>query len=199
MLFCFALGCEGANDPYLQRLIDGNERFVEAKMKNPNQTPERRVETIAGQEPFAAIVGCADSRVPPEIIFDQGIGDLFVVRVAGNVIGPIELDSIHFAALGLGSSVILVMGHQDCGAVNAVVQGNAKGIEAVANLIEPSVEMERRLNAKNLLEASIKQNAQQMRDLLLKSPALQAPIKDKKLTIYAGYYNKETGRVEILD
>ena len=92
------------------------------------------------QKPFAIILGCSDSRVSPEILFDQGIGDLFIVRVAGNVAGPVELDSIEYAALYLKSSLVLVLGHENCGAITAVLDGQTKEIEHVADLIAPAIQ-----------------------------------------------------------
>ena len=97
----------------IERLKAGNERYVEDELEHPHRDSDRREALTSKQNPFAIIVGCSDSRVSPEILFDQGVGDLFVVRVAGNVIGPLELDSIDYAALYLGSVCILVMGHEN--------------------------------------------------------------------------------------
>lgn len=101
----------------LQRLIDGNGRFSQDELLHADHSA-----LLQGQTPFATIVSCSDSRVIPESIFDQGVGDLFVVRIAGNVVGPVELDSIDFSVKVLGSSLILVLGHESCGAVKAVMQ-----------------------------------------------------------------------------
>jgi carbonic anhydrase len=110
-------------DAALQQLLDGNRRFVENKRQSPNQTLIRLAEVAEGQAPFAAILGCADSRVPAEIIFDQGIGDLFVGRVAGNIATDEEIGSMEFGAQVLGTKVILVLGHESCGAVQAALEG----------------------------------------------------------------------------
>ena len=185
--------------PALDRLIEGNQRYVHDTLQHPNRTPERREALISKQEPFAIIIGCADSRVSPEIIFDQGVGDLFVVRVAGNVVGPLELDSIEYAALYLHSSTILVLGHENCGAVNAVIQGTTKEIESIATLIEPAVKTERKKNPPNLLEASIKANALNMRSYLLQTPVIDKLVREKKVNVHAGYYNLQTGLIELLD
>lgn len=182
----------------LKRLLKGNERYVHDMLEHPNRTSERREATVAKQFPFATIVGCADSRVSPEIVFDEGVGDLFVVRVAGNVIGPLELDSIEYSAIYLHSSIVLVMGHENCGAVDAVIHDHTQDIESVAELIQPAVQEARKSNPPNLLEASIKANAIRMKDYVLKSPALQKLIKDKKLDVRAAYYNLQTGDVEML-
>ena len=108
-------------DEVLAVLMAGNQRFVDQKRKNPSQDIIRIKEVAEGQSPFACILGCADSRVPPEIIFDRGLGDLFVVRDAGNVATPEEIGSLEFGTLVLGSKVLMVMGHQNCGAVKAAI------------------------------------------------------------------------------
>lgn len=182
----------------LKRLMQGNKRYVQDKLEHPNRTIERRQAIVSKQEPFATIVGCSDSRVSPEIVFDQGVGDLFVVRVAGNVIGPLELDSVEYSVIHLHASVILVLGHENCGAVEAVIKGTVQDIESVAELIQPAVQIAKKKNPPNLLEASIKANAIRMRDYLLKTPVIQKYIADKNLEVYAGYYHLETGVVELL-
>ena len=198
LLSIIASSVIAAEQEGLARLMEGNQRYMNDALKCPSRTGERREALISKQEPFAVIVGCSDSRVAPEIVFDQGVGDLFVVRVAGNVIGPLELESIAYAALYLHSSVIIVLGHQNCGAVDAVIQGTTKDVQAIAKLIEPSVTQARLTKSNNLLEKSIKTNALHMRDFLLQSAALKELISQKKLTIYAGYYHLTTGEVEIL-
>lgn len=181
----------------LQRLMEGNRRFTEEKSLYPDRTAERRHETKALQEPFAAILGCSDSRVPPEILFDQGIGDLFIVRVAGNIVGPVEQDSIEYSVLQLHASLILVLGHENCGAVKAVLQGKTKDIEAVAELIQPAVDKVKNLSGDRLEEA-IKTNVRLVVDQLEKSPIFRDLIAKKKLTVAGGYYDFHTGKVELL-
>ena len=191
-------GSLAADKDGLRRLMQGNERYVQDKLEHPNRTLERRLAIVSKQEPFATIVGCADSRVSPEIVFDQGVGDLFVVRVAGNVIGPLELDSIEYSVIHLHAGVIIVLGHENCGAVQAVINGTVQDIESVAELIQPAVQMAKKTNPSNLLEASIKANAILMKNYLLKTPVIQRYMANKKLEVYAGYYNLETGEVELL-
>ncbi len=108
-------------DDALGRLREGNARYAKGRQKHPNAAPKRRAEIAAHQKPFAVVLSCADSRVPPEIVFDQGLGDLFVVRTAGHAIGAIELASIEYAVEHLGASLILVLGHERCGAIKATV------------------------------------------------------------------------------
>jgi len=187
--FCLAGPAES-----LKKLLEGNERYYSDQSIHPNRSRERREETAALQEPFATIVGCSDSRVAPEIIFDQGVGDLFTVRVAGNVVGPIELDSIEYSVIYLHSSVVLVLGHENCGAVKAVIAGQTQDIEAVAQLIEPAVR-ETRSVKEGRLSRTIEANVRNVTNVLKKSPALKKLIDEKKLSIVGGVYHFETGQV----
>ncbi|MCP5491683.1 MAG: carbonic anhydrase [Chlamydiales bacterium] len=183
----------------LEQLMEGNKRYVQDSLEHPNRTAESRQALTASQEPFAIIVSCADSRVAPEIIFDQGIGDLFVVRVAGNVIGPIELQSINYSALHLHSSIILVLGHENCGAVDAVIKDTTETIPTIAKLIEPAVQKVEKERSRPLLEAAIKTNAINMKNTLLKTKAIANLVSKGSLKVYAGYYDMHTGAVSILD
>jgi carbonic anhydrase len=199
LLLTFIINCLIATEKSgLNRLIDGNNRYRKDALQHPNRTPERRESVACKQEPFAIIVGCSDSRVSPEIIFDQGVGDLFVIRVAGNVIGPLELDSIDYAALHLHSCIILILGHERCGAVNAVIQGTTQDIQSLSALIQPAVKEERKKKPPHLLEACIKTNALNMKNYLLTTNVVKKLISEKKLEVYAGYYDLDTGSVEIL-
>jgi carbonic anhydrase len=183
----------------LQRLIQGNKRYVDNASLHSNRNEERRNEIASKQTPYAVIVGCSDSRVAPEIIFDEGLGDLFVVRVAGNVIGPLELESIEYAAFYLNSVFILVLGHENCGAVDAVLQRKTTDIEEVAKLIQPAVQKTSEDETNNLLEKTIKTNALNMKNLLVNSPNIKKLIQEKRIEVRAAYYNLKTGLVEVLD
>jgi carbonic anhydrase len=147
--------------------------------------------------PFAVILGCSDSRVSPEIVFDQGVGDLFVVRNAGNVISDIEMNSIEYAVKVLKASVILVLGHENCGAVTAVVEGQAAAIPAVAALIEPAVKESKGLSG-NPITNAIKMNVKRSVDDLKASKEFSSMVQQKQLIIFGGYYNLHSGLVEIL-
>jgi len=182
----------------LARLMQGNGRYVSDALEHPNRDQERRLAIVARQSPFAVIVGCADSRVSPEIIFDEGVGDLFVVRVAGSVIGPLELASIDYSMIYLGSVIIIVLGHENCGAVDAVVRGNTQDIEAVADIIRPAVKEARATSPENLLEMSVKTNARRMKELLLDSPVIKQRVAEGKVEVHAAYYHLKTGVVELL-
>ena len=110
-------------DAALAKLIAGNRRYVQHRQQYPDQSLPHRKELVSGQHPFAVILGCADSRVPPELLFDQGLGDLFVIRVAGNLVDDVVLGSIEYAVEHLGTKLIMVLGHEKCGAVSAAVEG----------------------------------------------------------------------------
>lgn len=178
----------------LQRLKEGNKRYVQDQLKHPDRTFSRRQALVSKQKPFAVIVGCADSRVAPEILFDQGIGDLFVVRVAGNVIGSTELDSILFATTALGSDTLLVLGHEGCGAVQAVLDDQDAAIPAVAKLIRPAINRQTKS-----LQSAVKANALRQKKQLAKNPTIKRLVADGKLTLNAGYYHLKSGEVELLD
>ena len=182
----------------MERLMRGNSRYVRDDLEHPNRTSERREAMVSRQTPYAIILGCADSRVAPEIIFDEGIGDLFVVRVAGNVLGPLELESIKYAVLYLYSSIILVMGHENCRAVDAVIHNTTSEIETVAAYIEPSVEEARKNSSHDLLACSVKANAIRMKDRLLSSPVIAKLVQENTIEVHAAYYNLQTGAVDIL-
>jgi carbonic anhydrase len=182
----------------LSRLTVGNQRYVNDELEHPDRTSERREASQTTQTPFAVIVGCSDSRVSPEIIFDQGIGDLFVVRVAGNVIGPLELESIEYSTFVLNSVLVLVLGHENCGAVKAVLQGKSQDFPALTLSIGPAVKEVKGKDSSDALTAAIKANALHMKDLLLRSGKLGKLAKKKLIDIEAAYYNLETGEVELL-
>lgn len=185
-------------DQALEKLMQGNQRYTQDKLQQPRRDVMRREATLATQHPFATILSCSDSRVPPEIVFDQGIGDLFIVRVAGNVVGPLELDSIEYASIHLGSSLVFVMGHENCGAIEAVMNGNTEEIESIAQLIAPSITLARSQKG-DLLENGIKQNVRTVVDYLRRTPALSKLIAAGKVKVVGGYYNLETGHVSFVD
>ncbi len=198
LLLLLQVGFGLTPDDALKRLMDGNGRYIKDALQHPNRTSERREATTAKQFPYAVIVGCSDSRVAPEIIFDEGVGDLFVVRVAGNVIGQIEQESIQYAVQVLGSVFILVLGHENCGAVQAVVDGKTETIPAIASIIEPAIQDAKEEKAKDLLASSIKENAIHMKDLILQSSVIKSFVDKKKVALQPAYYNLQTGKVDLL-
>jgi carbonic anhydrase len=187
----------------LQKLMDGNARFVSGDVEHPNQSAERRDEVIAGQHPFAIVVGCSDSRVPPEIIFDQGIGDIFIIRTAGQVLDDAALGSIEYGAEHLGVPLVVVLGHDSCGAVEATIEGGeAPG--HIANLVEaiqPAVDEARNVASEDeLLNASIDINIENIVDQLETSePILSELVEKGELTIVGARYHLDSGEVEILE
>jgi len=186
----------------ISKLKEGNGRYTGGNLQHPGQTAERRTELANTQHPFATIVSCSDSRVPPEIVFDQGLGDLFIVRVAGNVINDEGLGSIEYSVDHLGTRLILVLGHQSCGAVKAAretiaAKGNAPGhIESLVTAIKPAVEA----TAKEDLDATIKANVKHVVQALRSStPILKAEVDSGKIQVIGGYYSLDTGAVTFLD
>ncbi|HEY2810434.1 MAG TPA: carbonic anhydrase [Rhabdochlamydiaceae bacterium] len=195
-----AMACvqaETKGEKSLQRLVEGNQRYISDKSEHPNRTTERRQETAKMQEPFAVILGCSDSRVAPEILFDQGIGDLFIIRVAGNVAGDIELGSAEYATVHLHAPLVVVLGHENCGAVKAVLDDQIEGIEAIASLIEPAVDKAEKMSG-DTLENAVKQNVLSVVKQLQAYPPLKKLIDKKALLIKGGYYNFHTATVTIL-
>ena len=180
----------------LNKLISGNKRFMTGQSTCDHSNKARRLQTLDGQEPFAVVLSCSDSRVAPEILFDQGLGDLFVVRDAGNVVGAIELESILYSVVHLHSKVLLVMGHQSCGAVTAVMTGNDKDMPAIAHKIKPAIAEAKKGNSS--LREAIVDNVYHSVDQLKANPALKQLVKEGKLTIRGSYYNFSTGEVEML-
>jgi carbonic anhydrase len=186
-------------DKALQELLDGNDRFVKSKRRNPNQTQSRLVEVAKSQKPFASILGCADSRVPSEIVFDQGLGDLFVCRIAGNIATTQQIGSLEFGSLVLGAKVIMVMGHERCGAVDAAIKGaQVPGqIGSLLQAIKPSVESSKEQSG-DKLENACKANILAQVEKLKSSSVLSELIKAEKLKIVGGYYDLDTGKISLV-
>ena len=186
-------------DKALQELLDGNERFAKRKRRNPDQTYSRLVEVAKGQKPFASILGCADSRVPSEIVFDQGLGDLFVCRIAGNIATTQQIGSLEFGSLVLGTKVIMVVGHKRCGAVQAAIKGDPVPgqIGSLLEAIKPSVESSKDQPG-DKVENACKANVLAQVKKLKSSSVLSELIKADKLKIVGGYYDLDTGEISIV-
>jgi carbonic anhydrase len=184
----------------LDRLLDGNRRFAEDRSEHPHTDVGWRARLRAGQRPFAAVVGCADSRVPIELVFDQGLGDLFSVRVAGNVASPVVIGSIEYAALVLRVAVVAVLGHHGCGAVQAVLDG-AGGTECqkiILGEIGPAV-AEARERGGPPLETAVRVHAVNVaRTLVARSKTIRSQVESGTLMVVPLLYNLESGRVERL-
>jgi len=184
----------------LAQLLAGNARYVAGKLLHPNQTRVRRAAVAKSQHPFAIVLGCADSRVPPEVVFDQGLGDLFVVRVAGNIAEPATVASIEYAAEHLGVGLVVVLGHSRCGAVQAAVDGGeAPGhIGTLVTAISPPLEQTRDQpgdRVENVVAANARLVAEQLRT---SDPILSHLVRDGKLRVVAARYDLDSGKVEVL-
>lgn len=186
----------------LQKLEEGNKRFVAGKPVHPHETLQRIRELKKGQHPFAVIVSCSDSRVPAELVFDQGLGDIFSIRTAGNVIGDYELGSIEYAVEHLDCKLVVVMGHKSCGAVKAFI--DSKGhyeeedhIKSIVDYIASEKEEKELAKSGNFsFENAVDANVQHGVSLLKKSePILKESFEQKKVTIIGAVYDIETGKV----
>ena len=183
----------------LAKLMSGNKRYVIAKQLHSNLTSERRAELKDGQCPIAIILGCSDSRVPPELIFDQGLGDLFVVRVAGNILDDVVLGSIEYATSHLGTSLVMILGHSKCGAIEATAaRGSMEGhLPCLAAEIQPSLD-EVKDKPGDLINNAAKENAKMIGQKLLLEPILAARANAGKLRVVAAFYDLDTGVVEVM-
>jgi len=193
----------------LQRLREGNRHFVVGDLSHDTlASPARRNELVSNQKPFAIILGCADSRAPAELVFDQGLGDLFVIRVAGNIVAPSQVGSVEFAAERSEIRLVVVMGHSNCGAVTATVEelqrpsaSRSPNLRAIVDRIQPSVEGLLKegadIHAEDLIPKAIRANIRASVDHLRSgSQLLEKLIKNDDLLIVGAEYSLETGVVD---
>jgi carbonic anhydrase len=195
----------------LARLRAGNRRFVaEVQSRATRPTEARRLEVAAGQEPFAIVLGCSDSRVPAEIVFDQGLGDLFVIRVAGNIVAPSQVGSVEFAAEAFGTRLVVVLGHSNCGAIHATLQQLARpwreqsrNLSSIVERIRPAVEGLLDGQSRDLADleqravrANIRMSADHLRH---GSEVLEQLIRKDGLLVVGAEYSVETGVVDFFD
>lgn len=181
-----------------QRLTEGNERFVNDHLEHKLQNSHRRTELTNGQQPHTIVLSCADSRVVPELAFDAGLGELFVVRVAGNVANTDSIASIEYAVANCGSKVIVVLGHQSCGAVTAAINGGDNGynINHLLAHVTPAIESSEKGASINDV---VKKNAQlTATDLINRSNIIKDAVKSGNVEILPAYYSLETGKIEFL-
>jgi carbonic anhydrase len=196
----------------LALLKDGNRRFA-ADVRSLDSFPSRarRIELAAGQQPFATILGCSDSRVPVEIVFDQGLGDLFVIRVAGNIVAPSLIGSVEFAAEQFGTRLVVVLGHSRCGAIIATLdqlkrpkENQSHNLHSIVDLVRPSVEAllatELGSDRDALIREAVRANIRaSVRHLKRGSDIIQTLIEDDGLMIVGAEYSLETGEVDFFD
>jgi carbonic anhydrase len=196
----------------LERLREGNRRFVSGMRRNATLTNQtRRSELAAGQEPFAIILGCSDSRVPAEIVFDQGLGDLFVIRVAGNIVASSQIGSVEFAAERFSTPLVVVLGHSRCGAVLATLEelmrpkeNQSRNLRSIVDRVRPSVEAllatELRHDADALVRQAVRANVRVSANHLRQgSEVLEQLIEKEQLVVVGAEYSLETGIVDFFD
>jgi carbonic anhydrase len=190
-------------DDALNNLMAGNARYMQGSPIHPNQSAERQAEVAQGQHPWAAILGCIDSRVPPELVFDQGLGDLFVARTAGQVIDNVVLGSLEFA-VEEGVKLIMVLGHQSCGAVNATIQtlqtnGHAEGqIATLVEAIKPAV-IEAQSQPGDLLDNAVRANvALEVEYLKSSSQVISQALGQGTIELVGARYDLGTGAVNVI-
>jgi carbonic anhydrase len=195
----------------LERLREGNHRYVSEVRDSLLTSRTRRNELIAGQQPFAIILGCSDSRVPAEIVFDQGLGDLFVIRVAGNIVASSQVGSVEFAATQFGTKLVVVLGHTQCGAVQATLRElqeetahRSRSLRSIVDRIRPSVEellaTDLRHDPKSLMKHAVRANVRtSVNQLRYGSEVLEQLGQDNGLCVVGAEYSLETGLVEFLD
>ncbi|HCX21783.1 MAG: carbonic anhydrase [Flammeovirgaceae bacterium] len=184
----------------LDKLKEGNARYVSGNLTHPNMNAVRRDELNEGQNPFAVVLSCADSRVVPECVFDQGMGDLFVLRVAGNIAGDRVIGSIEYAVENLGCRLIVVLGHEKCGAVSATLGENDPGghMSYLVEHIKPAVERAKGMEG-DLLTNSVKMNAKlEAEQLAAKDPYISKRVQDLGVQIVPAYYKLSNGEVEFM-
>lgn len=192
-----------APEEAMKRLMDGNKRYVADNGTGPHRGQKWRAEVAKGQNPFAVIVGCSDSRVPPELLFDQGFGDLFVVRTAGNVVDSVALGSIEYAVEHLGTKLIVVLGHERCGAVSAAVAGGEApaNVKSIVDAIQPAVEKAKvkghGSHGCDLVCSSVKSNVKLVAEKMRTSPILKELMEDGMLNVVGAYYDLDDGAVTV--
>lgn len=184
-------------DDALRKLVVGNQRYISATQSHPDQTIERRMDIASSQKPFAIIVSCSDSRVPPEVVFDQGLGDLFVIRTAGQVVGDLEIGSIEYAVEHVGVNLILVLGHERCGAVKATVEGGeAPGsIGSICKLIQPAVD-KAKFQGGDVVDAAVRINVGNVADRIGMSPIVREAVQSGRVKLMRAYYDLDDGTVK---
>ena len=193
-------------DQALRLLMDGNQRFLSGAQTSELTNAQRRLALAQSQEPFAAYVTCSDSRVPPELLFGRGLGELFIIRNAGNTVDTVALGSIEYAVAVLGVPLIVVMGHERCGAVAAatqVVTENATFPGAIGPTIQPIIPavLKVRNEPGDLVDNSVRQNVRDVANQLRMQtdPLMQEPLAAGRLKVVGAYYDLDTGRVDFFD
>jgi carbonic anhydrase len=195
----------------LERLRTGNQRFLTEIRRGDGATGSRRRELASGQEPFAIILGCSDSRVPAELVFDQGLGDLFVIRVAGNIVAPSQVGSVEFAAARFGTRLVVVLGHSKCGAIQATIEElgrrseeQSRNLRSIVDRISPAVSAlmatDLRGDPEGLMQAAVRANIRASADHLRHgSELLEQLIQQDGLLVVGAEYCLDSGVVDFFD
>jgi carbonic anhydrase len=196
-------------DKALQKLIEGNKRYIEGTADGAELTITTRRQGIAdGQNPFAVILGCSDSRVPAELVFNRGLGDLFVIRVAGNIVAPSQIGSVEFACQQFGTQLVVVLGHSHCGAINATVEALmgdpnkmspnvASIVDRVTPAVHPIVKRNQFKDRKDLIHQAMRANVEQsVNDLQMRSRILRRLVDSGQIKIVGAEYSIETGVID---
>ena len=196
-------GIEAGGDS-LSKLLDGNKRFISGELAKKDIGDQRRQGLTKGQHPFATVLSCSDSRVAPELIFDQGLGDVFIVRVAGNVVEPTTLGSIEYGAEHLHTPLLVILGHESCGAVKATLEAKGKpegNIGAILKKIMPAVNTAKKAkkNPDETLNLAVQENVKNTYKDIMKSKIVRELVHEGKLKIVAAEYYLGTGKVELID
>ncbi|MBW4622755.1 MAG: carbonic anhydrase [Cyanosarcina radialis HA8281-LM2] len=184
----------------LKRLLDGNQRFLQQQLKNPDRSKERLKELAQVQHPFATILSCADSRVAPEILFDEGMGDLFDVRVAGNVVTPEVLGSLEYAVAVLNTPLVMILGHERCGAVTAAIKNEriSNNVSALVKAIAPAISKVKDKDGDVIEQAVVANVHYQIEQLKQNSVILSERSLEGKLKVIGGRYDLDTGEVTLV-
>lgn len=196
-------GMEKGEDS-LSRLLEGNKRFLSGELAKKDMGDNRRQELTKGQQPFATVLSCSDSRVAPELIFDQGLGDIFIVRVAGNVVEPTTLGSIEYGAEHLHTPLLVILGHESCGAVKATLEAKGRpegNIGAILKKIMPAVNKAKKAGKEKeeTLNMAIQENVKNTYKEVMKSKIVSELVHEGKLQVVAAEYYLGTGKVEMID
>ncbi|MFF7791321.1 carbonic anhydrase [Streptomyces sp. NPDC007991] len=186
------------------RLMDGNKRWVDGNLQNPDRDPKRRESVAQAQEPYGVILSCIDSRVPPELVFDTGLGDLFVMRTGGQVTGPLVTGSVEYGPMTSGTPLIVVLGHQRCGAIKAAYEAMRDGkklpgnLQAISDALRPAYRETTRLKHTDPVDAMVRIHINQTAAELRTNRDLAPLVKKGDLAVVSAYYSLDTGRVEVL-
>lgn len=191
-------------DESLNKLLDGNKRFVSGELSKKEVGDSRRQELTKGQQPFAIVLSCSDSRVPPEIVFDQGLGDIFIIRAAGNVVEPTTLGSIEYGAEHLNAPLLVILGHSQCGAVKATLEAKGKpegNIGAILKKIMPAVATAKKAkkDEAETLSMAVSENVKNVYKDVMKSKIITHLTHEGKLKVVGAVYDLGTGKVNMVE